>query len=308
MSNIQEKRFLTYEQQIELLKSKKLHISDEKLAVENLKQYSYYSLISGYKDIFKIEKNGEYKADASFDNIVSLYTFDDYLRIRFLHEIIRVEKKLKSLYSYSFCTLYGDKQSDYLNATNYNYEQYQDGVNKLISTIQKNLDHSEKYLYVNYNQQKYGTVPFWVIIQTLTIGNISKIFFYSRQELQSQVAREFENVYGNHLSAMLNVLSKFRNVCAHGERLYNYKTKKSILDLPIHSKIENYNPTSKNDLFNVLICLKYLSEERDFISMVDIIDQMINVMIKALGQDYATAILKEMGFPKNWKDIGQLKR
>ena len=55
MSNIQEKRFLTYEQQIELLKSKKLHISDEKLAVENLKQYSYYSLISGYKDIFKID-------------------------------------------------------------------------------------------------------------------------------------------------------------------------------------------------------------------------------------------------------------
>ena len=308
MPENQDKRFLTYEQQIDLLKSKKLHIANEKLAIKSLKQYSYYSLISGYKDIFKIEKNGEYKTDATFENIVSLYIFDDYLRNRFLHEIIRVEKKIKSLYSYSFCTLYGDNQSDYLNATNYNYEQYQDGVNKLISTIQENLDHSEKYSYVNYNKHKYGTVPFWVIIQTLTIGNISKIFFYSRQELQSQVAREFENIYGNHLSAMLNVLSKFRNVCAHGERLYNYKTKKSILDLPIHSKIKNYNPTSKNDLFNVLICLKYLSEERDFTSMIKIIDEMINVIIKALGKDYTSAILKEMGFPKNWKDINILEK
>lgn len=308
MSNTKEKRFLTYEQQIELLKSKKLHIDNEQLAIEKLKQYSYYSLISGYKDIFKVEKNGDYKADACFEDIVSLYTFDDYLRNRFLHEIIRIEKKIKSLYSYSFCSLYGDNQNDYLNATNYNYEQYQDGVNKLISTIQRNLDNSEKYPYVNYNKQQYGTVPFWVIIQTLTIGNISKIFFYSRQALQSQVAREFDNIYGNHLSSMLNVLSKFRNVCAHGERLYNYKTKKSILDLPIHTKIENYNPTSKNDLFNVLICLKYLSKDSDFTSMIKTIDGMIRIMVNSLGQDYATAILNEMGFPENWKDLGTLEK
>lgn len=308
MSDNQEKRFLTYEQQIELLKSKKLFIPDEEKAIESLKQYSYYSLISGYKDIFKIEKNGDYKDDASFEHIVSLYTFDDYLRNRFLHEIIRIEKKIKSLYSYSFCRLYGDKQSDYLNVTNYNYSHYQEEINEFVSIVQKTLNHPEKYAYVNYNIKKYGTVPLWVIIQTLTLGNISKMYMFSTQQLQSQIAREFEHIYGNHLSSMLNVLSKFRNVCAHGERLYNYKTKKSILDLPIHSAIKNYNPTSKNDLFNVLICLKYLSEDSNFISMVQTIDQMIDVMIEGLGEEYAKAILSGMGFPENWKDIVTLKK
>ncbi|WP_293969256.1 hypothetical protein [uncultured Ruminococcus sp.] len=56
MSDNQEKRFLTYEQQIELLKSKKLFIPDEEKAIESLKQYSYYSLISGYKDIVTLKK------------------------------------------------------------------------------------------------------------------------------------------------------------------------------------------------------------------------------------------------------------
>ena len=308
MSDAKDKRFLTYEEQVELLRSKNLIIMDENKAINTLKRYSYYSLISGYKDIFKIEKNGKYKDNTLFEHIEALYVFDDYLRNIFLHEIIRIEKHIKSLYSYSFCTLYGDNQSDYLNATNYNYEQYQDGVNKLISTIQKNLDHSEKYPYVNYNQQKYGTVPFWIIIQTLTIGNISKIFFYSRQELQSQVAREFENIYGNHLSAMLNVLSKFRNVCAHGERLYNYKTKKSILVLPIHSKIENYNPTSKNDLFNVVICFKYLSKKEDFSSFINTLSEMINIMTNTLGDEYSSMVLKNMGFPQSWKDIDILEK
>ena len=105
-----KKRFLTYEEQIDLLKKKNLNIENDKNAIGFLKRFSYYSLISGYKDIFKIEKNGNYRSDASFKKIVTLYTFDEILKNSILHEIIRIEKHIKSLYSYSFCELYGDKQ------------------------------------------------------------------------------------------------------------------------------------------------------------------------------------------------------
>ena len=48
------KVFFSYQQQIEkLVKEKDLLIADEEYAKEMLKRYSYYSLISGYKDIFK---------------------------------------------------------------------------------------------------------------------------------------------------------------------------------------------------------------------------------------------------------------
>ena len=48
------KIFLSYDQQIEKLKNEKnLQIDDEAYAKEILRQTSYYSLIGGYKDIFK---------------------------------------------------------------------------------------------------------------------------------------------------------------------------------------------------------------------------------------------------------------
>ncbi len=49
-----QKIFLNYDQQIEKLKNEKnLLIDNEAYAKDILKQTSYYSLIGGYKDIFK---------------------------------------------------------------------------------------------------------------------------------------------------------------------------------------------------------------------------------------------------------------
>ena len=50
-----EKKFLTYDQQIEKLQNEKqLTISDVPTAIHTLEHISYYSLISGYKNPFKV--------------------------------------------------------------------------------------------------------------------------------------------------------------------------------------------------------------------------------------------------------------
>jgi len=66
---------------------------------------------------------------------------------------------------------------------------------------------------------------------------------------------------------MLNVLSKFKNVCAHNEKLFRYKTQKSILNLPIHNTFKN-NCIGKNDLFAVCVSLKYLLASNDFNDLI----------------------------------------
>lgn len=301
-----EKRFLSYDEQIKLLKNKKLKIENDEIAKDALKRFSYYSLISGYKDIFKVEKNGNYKSDATFNKIVTLYNFDEALRNIFLHEIIRIEKSIKSIYSYTFCEEYGDKQKDYLNVNNYNYSKYQKEINEFTSIIQNLLNSPEKYTYINYNIKKYGTVPLWVIIHTLTFGNLAKMFSFSKQSFQSKISKNYPDVYNYHLDSMLNVISKFRNVCAHGERLYNYRTQKSIKNLPVHSKLKGYHPKSKNDLFNVLISIKYLSPKDNFIAFVIQIDELIENTKKIIGNKYTQDILQSMGFPKNWKEITKI--
>lgn len=301
-----DKCFLSYEEQIKLLKSKKLKINNEQIAISFLKRFSYYSLVSGYRDIFKQSKNGDYREDASFEHLVYLYLLDDYLRNIFLHRIIIIEKHIKSLYSYSFCEMFGDNQNDYLNVLNYNYGRFQSEVNDFVSIVRRIINHSSKYPYVNHYIEKYGEVPLWVIIHTLTFGNISKMFSFSQESLQSQVARNFENVYGKHLVSMLNVISKFRNVCAHGERLYNFKTKSAIDDLPLHSEIKGMYSISKNDLFNVCIAFKYLLTKDEFDNFLTLLGDILNVSFKQLGEYYKSQILKSMGFPTNWKEILKL--
>lgn len=308
MQKKNEKKFLTYDEQINLLKSKKLEIENVELAISQLKKYGYFSLVSGYKDIFKIEKNGNYKTGTTLEDIIYLYLFDDYLRNTFLQEIIRIEKHIKSLYSYSFCALYGDKQSDYLNVNNYNYGHYQKDINVFITLVNNILDNPERYKYIKHNITTYGSVPLWVLIQSLTLGNVSKMYNFSSNKLQSQIAREFKNVYGPELSSMLNILSKFRNVCAHGERLYSYATKKEIKNLPIYSRIDNYTPTARNNLFAVYICIKYLSTDDDFNLFSSHLKNVFNILHNSIKQELASLVMQSMGFPKNWMDITDLEK
>lgn len=96
-----EKKFLTYDQQIEnLQKEKQLTISDVPAAIHMLEHISYYSLIGGYKDLFKHKPSGKYLHGVTFEEIVAFYYFDEGLRNLFLKYILQVERHLKSLISY----------------------------------------------------------------------------------------------------------------------------------------------------------------------------------------------------------------
>ena len=115
------KKFFTYEEQIEKLeKEKQLVISDPEFAKNTLQKLSYFSLIGGYKDLFKHKPSGNYLHGVTFEEITALYNFDEELRTLFLKYILHVERQLKSMLSYYFCEKYREQQTAYLTAGNYN--------------------------------------------------------------------------------------------------------------------------------------------------------------------------------------------
>lgn len=106
------KPFLTYEQQLAKLRDEKhLVISDEESASNKLKRIGYYSLISGYKHLFRIPNQKNYKDGVSFDEIVALYEFDESLRELFLHYLLHIERHMHSLLSYYFTEKNGELAS-----------------------------------------------------------------------------------------------------------------------------------------------------------------------------------------------------
>lgn len=97
--------------------------------------------------------------------------------------------KKRSLISYHFCDTYSEKQEDYLNAVHYNNS----GANKkkiaaLIAILDREAKKSTDHAYVVYQRKTYGNVPMWVIMKTLTFGQMSKMYSFWRPVWKRKLA------------------------------------------------------------------------------------------------------------------------
>lgn len=293
------KKFLTYDEQIDKLISKGIIIDDKSFAIKCLKEISYFSLISGYKDVFRNKETKKYNSNVKFEDIYYLYKLDENLRNLFLKYILKIEKSIKSHYSYYFCEKFGENQKEYLNVNNFNYKDFQLKINSLVLALDKELK-SDNYEFIVHNKKTYKNVPFWVLINCLTFGTISKMYSYSNVKIKISIAKEF-NIRYEQLTSMLNVITKFRNACAHNERIYNYTTKQNcIKDLPIHSE-KNLTNKGKNNLFAVSICFKYLLNNNDFNNFLDELNIILNEYKKTCSN--FDDILNSMGFVINWYNV-----
>lgn len=302
---MEDKKFLTYEQQVQKLYDKKLEIPNCQEVIELLKKYSYFNLVNGYKAPFK-NKDRNYKKGTSIKDIYSLYIFDDAFRHILMKYILIVELNVKSLLSYSFCEKFGENQSEYQNAMNYKYTpNNQRDINELIQIITKQINNAWKFFYVDHQKKKHNNIPLWVLIKTLTFGNMSKMYSLQQDCIKSDIAKEFPLIKENQLSIILDILTRYRNVCAHNERLFDFKYQQSRLKTTmIHRYFNLYtnNPSASN-LFDVIIFLKYLLNEYEFSSLVEDIDFILQKLSRETNQIQKSQILKLMGFPQNWKDI-----
>lgn len=305
-----DKPFMTYEQQInKLQKEKKLEIDNYDYAVRLLKEHSYFALISGYKEPFK-GKDGNYKVHVSIEDIYALYVFDDSLRALILQYILKIEKHVKSLISYSFCEAYGEEQQHYLNVTKYNYNsKNQEEINELITRLTKITTDPKNYPYIKHQIKMHGNIPLWVMMKALTLGTVSKMYSFLPQSIQHNVSKEFEYVHESMLVQMLDLLARVRNVCAHNERLFDYKYKKGIIDdtavhayLNIPKKNGKYIK-GKNDLFAVVIVLKYLLNDSDFNNFIEKLNKIIKGLLCSTRQIPEKQLYKYMGFPERWMKI-----
>jgi len=304
------KPFMTYNQQInKLTNEKNLIISDRQYAEHMLKQIGYFSLISGYKDLYRNPTTKDYKDGTTFDEIIALYKFDESLRELFLKHLLVIEQKMRSLLSYYFTEHYGEDQNHYLSHTSYNtHSKYISGINKLISTFKSIVLSSTHYPYITYQRFQYGNVPLWVLVKVLTFGNITHLYRYIPQKLQIMVSKNFDKVNEKELLQYLRVLTKFRNVCAHNDRLYSYNTKDDIPDTKLHSKLKilkkgNQYMYGKNDLFCVVIALRYLLNKDDFKQFKHKLSKIIALFISSTNHITENELLHKMGFPINWKRI-----
>ena len=259
------KPFLSFDAQINHLENNKnLAIPDHDYAKRMLQQIGYFGLIGGYKTPFKNPTTKKYKDGTTFEDIVALYKLDENLRELFLKYILQIERHMRSLLSYYFTEKHGEQQSHYLNPANYsNNTRHAADVTRLISTLDNLANRNSDYPYINHQRTNYGNVPLWVLVSGITFGSLSKFYSYTTQDLKVKISKNFDKVNEKQLEQYLTVITKFRNVCAHNERLYSYKTRNDIPNTTIHQKLGISKNGSqyvcgKHDLFALVIAFRYL--------------------------------------------------
>ena len=309
------KQFLSFEAQIHYLETdKNLRIPDHEYAKTMLKRIGYFSLIGGYKLPFKNPTTQKYQDGTRFEDIVALYHFDENLRELFLKYILKIERHIRALLSYHFTEKYGEQQSEYLNPANYAMSRKNaDGINRLVSALGKLANHNSDYPYINHQRQAYGNVPLWVLFNGVTFGSLSKFYGFTAQDIQSKVAKNFDKVNQKQLEQYLSVITKYRNVCAHGERLFSYQTRNDIPDTALHAKLGIPKNGSqyimgKHDLFAVVITFRYLLPSEDFTRFKASLTSVIQHYLRSPGAMSDIDLYRYMGFPSNWKKLTAYKR
>lgn len=298
---------LTYEQQIEKLeKEKNMIIPDRLYAESTLKRIGYFALISGYKDLLKNPTTKKYRDGVTFDDIVALYKFDENLREVFLKYILKVERHFRSQISYFFTQKHGETQSAYLEETNFNMHESLDRDRaELLQKLNDLANVQNGYAFINHHRENYQNVPLWVLVNGLTFGSLSVFYGLMTKDLQVKVAKDFPFVKEEQISKILKVLTKFRNVCAHGERLFTYQVKETIPDLLFHEmlkipKKKGQYAYGKRDLFAAVLVLRCLLDDADFAKFKQSIEEVLAHYLQSSTAIGLEVVLSKMGFPKNW--------
>lgn len=314
MSKNPIKPFLTYSQQLEKLTTeKKLVILDPDRAVDALSSISYYALIGGYKQPFYNAMTRQYLPGTTFDDLLQLYYFDESLRSLFFKYICHIEQKMRSLISYYFSTAYSHMEKDYLNAANYNNSRKNSsGIQHLIQMMSIEAHSNTNHPYVVYQRLTYGNVPLWVMMNTLTFGQLSKMYSFLQTGIKTKITFNFNNVNERELGQYLKVLTYYRNVCAHNERLYSFRCRVDIPDTLLHKKLHipqkgTHYTLGKSDLFSVVIAFRYLLSKSDFTEFKKQITKLINSSLSHSNTLTESMLLQTMGFPANWKNITRYK-
>lgn len=227
------------DRQIEKLRERKLIINNPDSAKRLLEIYGYSNIIKSYRDPYVIAIDGQkiFRSDITFEQVYSLYTLDKNLRIAVMAAMLDLEEYIKETAADVVAQSFGTCQDDYLNFRNYQNKRKYKHRFTLTGILEKFRDtlKTDKEP-INHYRTKYGVVPPWILFKSVYF---SAIINFIDQLKQPEQAMMVNKIYSHNLSLSVSeqvklmmdtlfIALEYRNVAAHGGRIYNYKCNRAL--------------------------------------------------------------------------------
>ena len=278
---------MSIKKQIENLRTIGLNIENEEYAEKILNDISYFRLIKAYSLELKI-KNGNYRENITFEQIVELYLFNAEFRQLIFPEIEKIEVNARCRIGNYVSERYG--VIGYKKADNFQNSEYH---KIFLKDIEEELRRNAKAPFVKNFQENYegGELPFYALVEVFSFGTLSKFYKNMLNSDKKAVAKSFGVGY-TYLESWLESISYVRNVCANYGRLYNAKLSKT----PTLYKEYSQAGIRNNRIFGVLLCIKQLLKDDDHW-------KIFVETLEALFEKYEHVDIKTMGFPEKWEEF-----
>ncbi|BBA51679.1 putative abortive infection bacteriophage resistance protein [Fusobacterium varium] len=313
MCIIYDKPFMTYDELIkQLIEKRELEILNKEQAIQWLKAFSYYDLITGTKECFR---NGDkYKKNVTLEKIIDFNFFDkNFQNILFKYSVY-VENIYKTNISYLISKNYGVHQDKYLKKSNFNYNSLNEWkLNEVLSNIKNSIstnDQPTKHYNDNHNH-----IPAWILFKNVRFTDVIDLFIYLQYGEKIEITDEYikERVISNKdkielMRASLTIVRKFRNKIAHNSKVITYRSEKNaelhqdtilkIFPSFFVTKNDKNKKRGRNDLFAMIISLIILLKENFFIKnmLLELIALVEN--FEEVASDY----LEVTKLPRNLKE------
>jgi len=280
---------LTVDQQISLLEERGLVIGNKDDAKIFLIDNNYYRLnIYFHKTMDSID---HFPTSITFDQIVTIYKNDRFLRRLLLDFLEPFEIKMKTAVAYHLGCKYGANVF-YDESICSNKHHYDEVFNNFKSEIHRNKDDS----VVRHHQEKFGgKFPIWVVVEYLSLHTISKYYKNLMSVDKDTIADVTFNLPGIYLESWVYSLSIMRNICAH----YGYLFRRLNSIALYGGSIFDWNNEDNRTLFSIFQVSRRLSTPSTWNPLFDKLIELENNNDQKLLKDY--------GFPEMWSDLLQYR-
>ncbi len=232
-----EKPHLTYEEQIDKLIARGLHVADRDEAAAKLKLIGYYRL-SAYLHTFRPpkpdsasghdERLNSYFPGSTFDQAVDLLGFDRALRLVLLDGLEQFEIALRTSLAYNagmldpFIHLRPDLLTDEFTRPSLDSEDHRSSYGKWMSKYLERLESSKNEAFIKWFAHKYDDrLPIWVAVEVFEFGQTSRLIQGLPLGQRRLIADDFGFLTQKDFGSWIASLNGIRNFCAHHSRLWN---------------------------------------------------------------------------------------
>lgn len=289
------KPFKSINEQIDILKERGLVIEDIACAYRVLSHVNYYRL-SGYT--LTLRKNDEFYSNVTLEQVMQIYNFDAELRVALLYLLEYIEVSFRTHLGYFHSEKYGPlgyiNKETFLNEKH--YEKFYQEVLNLIKENEKNE------VFIKHHNEKYeGQFPFWVIVELMSFGCLSRGFKNLQEDVKINICKEhYQPIPYDYIENWLHGFVILRNICAHRGRIYNrYITFTPKLSAKDKKLFKSYNLDLNKEakqVFTYIYVMNKLID--DNVVMDNFIDRFKKLIVK-----YPFVKLSLYGFPDEWEKL-----